>query len=253
MAERPDLDDDFGGATLSPVWGDHYLPHWTTPHRSHANYDLDGSLRLRIDADQPLWRVDDAPMRVSSLQTADWSGPVGSARGIHPHRPGLRVVTAAERRIGWAPSAGRIEVTVAASTDPGCMTAAWLVGTEHLDPGERAGAGDASSGEICLFEIDAESIGPVSRARSGVKAHRDPGLTTDMAEVEVPLDASQPHTWSARWGAGETVISCEGHVVRRIPQAPDYPLALFIDLFEITPGGRAPKTARFLRVRGWSS
>jgi hypothetical protein len=38
----------------SERWVAHYLPHWTTPERSAARYELQpGVLRLRIDADQP--------------------------------------------------------------------------------------------------------------------------------------------------------------------------------------------------------
>jgi len=246
---RLELDDDFSADALGPVWTAHYLPHWSTPDRSHARYDLDGSLRLRIDADQPTWTADE-PIRVSSIQTADFSGPAGSTRGIHPHRAGLRVVSPASLRLGWAPVAGRVEVTVAASTDPGCMTAAWLVGTEHL-----SGDGGAS-GELCLFELDAETIGPErSRARTGIKAHRDPRLVTELGAVDLPFDASRPHTWSVEWGHGVTVISCEGVELRRLAQAPEYPLVLLVDLFETSHAGegRYPKTARILRVRGWAA
>ncbi len=125
------------------------------------------------------------------------------------------------------------------------MLAAWLVGTEHLDPDH--------AGEICLFELDAEAIDSTSsRARVGVKAHHDPALVTDMEEVPLPLDASRPHTWTAIWGAGETVIGCEGDVVRRIAQAPDYPMFLMVDLFEIgPPRGRYPKSATIHHLRGW--
>lgn len=246
----PDLDDDFTGTTLSEPWTAHYLPHWTTPERSAARFDLTaGGLRLRIDAGQPDWRPEDAPLRVSNVQTGTYSGAAGSDRGIHPHRPdGLVVRTPQPLRLGWAPSAGRVEVTVSASTDPGCMTAAWLVGTEHLAAGQ--------SGEICLFEIDAEAIGPTATvARSGLKAHRDPGLVTDMAEVTIPVDASRPHTWTAIWGDGELVLGCEGLELRRLALAPDYPLVLLIDLFETSGAGVGsyPKTATFHRVRGWSS
>lgn len=248
-AHPPGLDDDFSGADLRrDLWVDHYLPHWTTPDRSAARYGLtaDG-LRLRIDDDQADWREEDAPMRVSSLQTGVFSGERGSPRGTHRHRPdGMVVRTPTPTTLLWAPSAGRVDVTVSASRDPGCMLAAWLVGTEHLS------ADDA--GEVCLFEIDATAIGAGrSQARCGVKAHGDPRMTTDMAEVTVPVDASTPHTWTAIWGSGGTVIGCEGRVVRQIPQAPRYPLFLMLDLFEIGPrGGRYPKAATLHRVRGWS-
>ncbi|MGJ9374264.1 family 16 glycosylhydrolase [Nesterenkonia sp. CF4.4] len=185
-------------------------------------------------------------MRVSNLQTGTYSGPVGSSRGTHRHREdGLLVRTATPQRLYFAPAAGRIDVTVAAGRDQGCMLAAWLIGTEHGSPQD--------SGEICLFEIDAETVGETSRARSGVKAHHDSGLTTDMAEVLLPFDASRPHTWSVLWGNGETLIGCEGAVLRKIAQAPNYPLFLMIDLFEIgTAAGEYPKTAVVQRVRGWS-
>jgi hypothetical protein len=249
-SRAPDLADDFTGPALrADLWIDHYLPHWSTPERSRARYDLDGDgLRLRIDGDQPDWRPEDAPLRVSNVQTGDFSGVVGGHRGTHRHRPdGLTVRTPAGTRLLWAPSAGRVDVTVRAAVDPGSMLAVWLVGSEHLDPRD--------SGEICVFEIDAEAVGPeTTTARIGIKAHHDDRLRTDMVEVPVPVDASRPHTWTAIWGAGGTVIGCEGRVVGRFTQAPDYPLILMIDIFET--GGRSPvtaypKTARIHRVRGW--
>lgn len=242
----PDVADDFSGPPRPDLWVDHYLPHWTTPDRSAARWSTaDDGLRLRIDADQPDWRPEDAPLRVSHLQTGTYSGPQGSRRGTHRHRPdGLVVRTATPTRLLWAPTSGHLELTVSASTDRGCMLAAWLVGTEHRDPAE--------SGEVCLFEIDADAIGPTTTARSGVKAHHDPRLVTDMAEVTLPFDASRPHTWSVTWGAGRTVIGCEGRVVRRCAQAPDYPMLLMVDLFELEPGGSYPKQATLHALRGWA-
>jgi hypothetical protein len=241
----PDLDDDFQAGLSSEHWVASYLPHWTTAERARAHYELvtDG-IRLRIEADQPDWRPEDAPLRVSNLQTGVYSGPLGSALGTHRHRDDLEVRTETPRRLLFAPSRGRVEITVSASRDTDCMVAAWLVGTEHRSPTE--------SGEICIFEIDADAIGEITVARTGVKAHHDPVLTTDMIDVAVPLDASAPHTWTVIWGEGETVIGCEGRVLRRIAQAPDYPLFLMIDLFEIGPrGGRYPKSATIHRVRAW--
>lgn len=242
----PNVEDDFSGPLRADLWVDHYLPHWTTPERSAARYDsTPEGLRLRIDADQHDWREEDAPLRVSNLQTGTFSGEVGSAVGTHRHAPDISVRTATPTRLHWAPRAGRVEVTVSASTDSRCMVAAWLVGTEHLAP--------ADAGEICLFEIDGSAVGPRTSARCGVKAHGDGRLTTDMAEVEVPVNAAQPHTWTAIWGDGRTAIGCDGIIVRELAQAPDYPLFLMLDLFEIgPPGGDYPKTAMLHAFRGWS-
>lgn len=244
----PVLDDDFSGGLTDRWWVPAYLPHWTTADRAAARFRLvPGGLELRIEEDQPDWRPEDAPLRVSNLQTGTYSGPLGSGEGTHRHRDdGLVVRTETPLQLLFAPSSGRVDITVTASTDARCMLAAWLVGTEHLS--------EEDSGEICVFEIDAEAIGATTRVRTGVKAHHDPRMTTDMTEVSIPLDASQPHTWTVIWGDGETVIGCEGLVVRRIPQAPDYPLFLMLDLFEVAPpGGTYPKTAVIHRVRGWSA
>ena len=245
----PDLDDDFAGPDLRTSWWiDHYLPQWTTPDRSRARYDLGPrGLRLRIDADQPDWRPEDGPSRVSNLQTAAFAGPTGGSRGTHRHRPdGLVVRTPVPTQLLWTPTAGRLDVTVSASRDPGCMIAAWLVGTEHRDPAE--------SGEVCVFEIDADAVaGASTTARCGIKAHHDPRLTTDMADVVVPVDASRSHTWTVVWGGGRTVIGCEGVLVRQLAQSPDYPMQLMLDLFEVggDRSGAYPRSAWVHRVRGW--
>lgn len=245
----PDLDDRFAGPGLDAVWTPRYLTHWTTRERAAARYDLGtAGLRLRIDADQPLWRPEDAPLRVSALQSGDFSGPAGSTQGMDRHRPdGLIVRTAQPLRLGFAPSAGRVEITVSASTDPGCMTAAWLRGPEA--------GGPETGGELCLFELDASGIGSAaSRARTGLKAFDDPRLSTDMTEVLLPFDASRPHTWSVAWDAAGAEIRCAGDVVWSGGPAPDYPLVLFLGLFELeAPGGEYPKRATFHRVRGWSA
>ncbi len=243
----PDLDDTFEAGADPRWWVPAYLPHWTTADRAAARTRVvTGGLELRIDSDQPDWRPEDAPLRVTNLQTGTYSGPLGSPRGTHRHRQdGLMVRTETPLRLLFAPSRGRIEITLSASRDPGCMVAAWLVGTEHHSPED--------SGEICIVEIDAETIGAATVARSGVKAHHDPRLVSDLAEVVIPVDASRPHTWTVVWGAGETVVGCEDVVVRRLDQAPDYPMLMMIDLFEIgSPAGVYPKTAVIHRVRGWS-
>jgi hypothetical protein len=103
------FEEDFTGPDLAADrWVAHYLPQWSTPERSAARYGLDaGVLTLRIDADQPPWLPEDDQLRVSNIQTGSFSGPVGSDRGTHRHRPGLTVRTAqptdgcTPHRPGW--------------------------------------------------------------------------------------------------------------------------------------------------------
>lgn len=228
----------------------YYLPHWSTPDRSRARFELlpEGGIRLLIEEDQLDWRQEDSPLRVSNLQTGVFSGPIGSEVGTHRHREGLTVRTSTPERILWAPTAGRVDITVQASRDDGCMLAAWLVGAETDST--------QSSGEICIFEIDASGVGAAgSRARSGVKAHGDPTAETDMSEIGLPLDAGTTHTWSVVWGAEGTVIGCEGRVVKKSAWAPSYPVILMVDLFEIRArsslDGAYPKSAVISSVHGW--
>ena len=246
-----DIHDDFTAPTLrTDLWVDHYLPHWTTPERSRARYGVtDAGLELRIDVDQLDWRPEDAPLRVSNLQTGLFSGPVGSSRGTHRHRAdGLLVRTETPEISLWAPAAGRVDLRVSASIDAGCMLAAWLVGSEAES--------EEDAGEICLFEIDGSAIGSHTRVRTGVKAHGDPRLQTEMSEVSVPIDASKPHSWSALWDQDGVLIGCEGVVVFSSAQVLEYQLFLMVDLFEIEPRSQPsayPKTALVHSVRGWTS
>jgi hypothetical protein len=190
------FEEDFAGPVLDPgKWVAHYLPHWTTPQRSAARYELrPGLLRLRIDADQPAWRVDDGELRVSNIQTGTFSGAAGSPVGQHRHRADLTVETTQPTRRLYTPSAGLCEAVLRASPDPNCMLAFWLVGFEEESPEQ--------SGEICVGELFGNAVGPGrSRVRIGVKAHHDPRLRDDMEDVALDLDATDWHAYAAEWTA----------------------------------------------------
>jgi hypothetical protein len=243
--------DTFSERELSPErWVDHYLPHWTAPERSAARYSLDdGGLVLRIDADQPPWRDEDGGMRVSNIQTATFSGPVGSPVGTHRHRGDLAVRTAVPTRFLYTPASGFVEATLDASPDPTCMLAIWLVGVE------ASGADD--SGEICIAELFGSAMTPhTTFVRLGVKAHNDPRLTTDMVDIALPIDATKPHTYGAAWTAERVHFFVDGDHVRTVEQGLGYPLQVMIDLFEFRRDGAVseadyPKRARVRSVHGY--
>jgi hypothetical protein len=243
------FDDDFLGGLDRERWLPEYLPHWSTPGASAARYDLDGSgLRLRIDADQPPWRPDLEGMRVSAIQTANVSGPVGSSVGQDPHRDGLVVSTAVPGFRGWTVSEGRIEAVVSASPDPTCMLGIWTLGA--LD------GGAADSGELCIAELFGDRIGPGgSIVRIGVKPHEDPRLRLDVRDVHLPMDATRPHAYAVEWGGGAARILVDGETVGEFDQAPAYPQHLVIALFEFPSTGprdaaAVPKSATVHRVIG---
>jgi hypothetical protein len=245
------FEDTFIRPTLDPArWVGHYLPQWTTPERSAARYLIDDrGLELRIDADQPPWRDDDGGLRVSNIQTGTFSGPVGSTLGTHRHRNDLRVRTEVETRQLWTPTEGLVEVTLEGAADRACLTAIWLVGHESSGP--------ENSGEICIAELSGNSISPeASTVRLGVKAINDPRLQTDVVDVVLPIDATQPHRYAAAWTATRVQFYIDDQLVHTVEQGVAYPLQLMVDLFEFR-GGRAPdprrypKRARVRSVRGY--
>ena len=243
--------EDFSAADLNrDRWVAHYLPHWTTPERSAARYELRPALlRLRIDADQPAWRPEDGELRVSNIQTGTYSGPLGSAVGQHRHCPNLTVRTAQPTRRLYTPSSGLVEAVLRASPDPTCMLAFWLVGFEDDSP-EQAG-------EICIAELFGRAAGPRrSGVRIGVKAHHDPRLHDDMEEVTLGLDATGWHSYAAEWTADRIRVFVDDRLVRLVRQRIDYPLQLMVDLFEFPAGtdrdpATYPKIGEVKVVRGY--
>src|SRR5918994_7027511 len=91
MAEYElEFEDTFDGDELDEGrWIPYYLPHWSTWERSAARYEVGGGcLRLLIEADQQPWCPElDGQVRVSSLQTGLFSGPLGSTIGQHRFNP----------------------------------------------------------------------------------------------------------------------------------------------------------------------
>jgi hypothetical protein len=245
------FEEDFTAPALTPDrWVAHYLPQWSTPERSAARYDLEaGVLTLCIDADQPPWLPEGDQLRVSNIQTGSFSGPVGSDRGTHRHRPDLTVRTAQPTRHLYTPSTGMVEAGLRATADPTCMLAVWLVGFEEAAPEQ--------SGEICIAELYGHALGPGgSTVRMGIKAHHDPRLREDMADVALGIDATDWHTSAAAWTAEETRFYVDDRLVRIVPQGLDYPLQLMIDLFEFPTGSvrdpaTYPKTGQVASVRGY--
>jgi hypothetical protein len=245
-----EFEEDFTGVKLERNrWVDHYLPHWTTPDRSAARYELAGGvLRLRIEADQPAWRAEDGELRVSNIQTGTFSGPLGSPIGQHRHRADLTVRTPQPTRRLYTPTFGLFDAVLRASPDPTCMLAFWLVGFEEHPE---------ASGEICVAELFGNAIGPrQSGARIGVKAHNDPRLHEDMEEVVLDVDAASWHTYSAEWTAQRIRFFVDDRLVRTVSQQIDYPLQLMVDFFEFPIGSDRdladyPKVAEVQAVRGY--
>ena len=246
-----EFDEKFDSESLAEDrWLPHYLPQWTTPDRSSSRFDVTSEgLRLRIDADQPAWREEDGELRVSNLQTGSFSGPIGSKRGPHRHRDDLAVVTPQPTRRMYTPSSGLVEASLRAVADPTTMLAFWLIGFEDASPND--------SGEICVVELYGKAMNTDhSELSIGVKAHSDPRLRTDMAQVRLGLDATDWHRYAAAWDATAVHFFVDDQHVRSVPQSLTYPLQLMVDLFEFPPSAKRdprdyPKTGSVRHIHGY--
>ena len=151
----------------------------------------------------------------------------------------------------FTPEGGLVEARLRASADPTCMLAVWLVGLEEAAPDQ--------AGEICIAELYGDRVGPGgSSVRTGVKAHADPGLREDMADVALDIDATRWHTCAASWTADATRLYVDDQPVRTVDQGLACPLQLMLSLFEFPPGPERdpaayPKRGDVAAVRGYRS
>jgi hypothetical protein len=224
--DRPELD--------THIWLPHYLPHWSSRQASAARYDVGaGRLRLRIDADQPPWAPEyDGHLRVSSLQTGLFAGPVGSRVGQLQFRDGLVVREAQEAMTLYAPRYGVFEMRASTVDDPANMVALWMIGLE--DRPER-------SGEICIAEIFGRDIGADEvRVGMGIHPWADPSLVDDFAAEPVAIDARQPHWYAAEWTPDLVAFYVDERLVKTVHQSPSYPMQFMLGIYEFADGPELP-------------
>jgi Glycosyl hydrolases family 16 len=225
-----EFEDTFGGDSLDrDRWIPYYLPHWSTRERAAARYELsDGCLRLLITPDQQPWCPElDGELRVSSLQTGLFAGPVGSTVGQHRFDPDA-VVREAQRNVRlYTPRYGRVEMRAKALDDPRTMVSLWLIGYED-EP--------ARSAEICVCEIFGRDVGPGHAAVGmGVHPFGDPSIVDDFSAERVDMDAREFHVYAAEWTSEQVEFFVDGEAVRTVPQAPAYPMQLMLGIYEFPP------------------
>ena len=248
-----EIEDTFQQPTLDErLWIPHYLPHWSSREASAARYEVGGGLlRLKIEADQEPWNRDiDGELRVSSLQTGAFAGPVGSALGQHRFRRGLIVREAQESIALYTPQYGLFELRARALDDPAAMVALWMIGYED-EP--------TRSAEICVCEIFGRDVGPdTARIGMGLHPFSDPSITDAFSAESVRIDARQTHTYSVVWALDFVAFYVDDRPIKVVHQSPSYPMQFMLSIYEFRgrPGtpvdrGRYPKVFPVEAFRGY--
>ena len=220
--------DDFDAPQLDrSVWLPHYLPAWSSLAETRASYLIhDSRLELSIPPDQGLWCPDEhqPPLRVSGMQTGNFSGQVGSTIGQQPFRDGLLVREAQEEFRGCLVDRGTVGMRASLYLSPRSMASLWLVGFE--DEPER-------SGELCVMEVFGRDVEEdEALVGMGFHAFRDPRLAEDFERIRLPIDVTEPHAYEAHWDGDEATFRVDGRVVRILDAPPQYPLQLMLAVFD---------------------
>jgi Glycosyl hydrolases family 16 len=230
-----EVEDRFDGSVLNEqLWIPYYLPQWSSRAASAAHYALsDGTLRLLIEADQEPWtREYNGFLRVSSLQTGLFAGPIGSSIGQHHFRKELFVREAQKNLALYTPRYGLFELQARALDDPANMVAFWMIGYED-EP--------THSAEICICEIFGRDLGP-QQCRIGMGLHpfKDPKIGDEFSVEVVKIDARQSHTYAAEWTPELVAFYVDDQLIKLVRQSPSYPMQFMVDIFEFADGRDLP-------------
>jgi hypothetical protein len=223
------FEDHFDAPTLDPeVWVPHYLPAWSARSATSATYEIrDSCLRLSIPPEQGQWLPGDhtPPLRVSGVQSGNFSGPVGSTIGQQPWRDGATVREEQELFWGWTPQNGYLEMRAQGVVTPRSMVAWWMVGLE--DAPDRCA-------EICVAEVfgDAVEAGRSTAVGMGLHPFRDPKIAEDFEAVRLPIDVAEFHTYGVDWTPERITFFVDAEPIRSCSQSPNYPMQMMMAVFD---------------------
>lgn len=211
-------------------WLPFYLPHWSSRALSAPNYYLeDSNLVLQITRDQLPWCPEfDGEVKCSSIQTGEFSGPVGSKLGQHRFNQNCIVREAQTGVQIYTPQYGYFELRAKGLRTSANLASLWMIGYE--DEPEK-------SGEIAVFEIVGAHTGSTSSSlRYGVHPWADPNLKDEFHEEVLAIDTAQYHIYAVEWTPARIDFYIDNQKIRTINQSPGYPMQFMLGLYEIPKG-----------------
>ncbi|MEV4335172.1 glycoside hydrolase family 16 protein [Streptomyces sp. NPDC049597] len=226
-----EFDESFHGDDLdSSRWLPYYLPHWSSREAARARYHIEqGALNLLIEEEQKPWCPEfDGDIRVSSLQTGLFAGPIGSPIGQMHFKPSLRVREAQDPLKLYTPQYGFFEMRAKATADPHCMVALWMIGYEDVPE---------HSAEICIFEIFGRELTPDTTAVGmGLHPWSDPTIHEEWAAEHLAIDAREYHTYAVEWTPDHVAFFVDDKLVKVSNQSPSYPMQFMLSIYEFPEG-----------------
>ena len=221
------IDDFTTGRIEENKWVSYYLPQWSSRIASATNYKfVDNNLILKIDQDQKPWCPEfNGEVKVSSLQTGLFSGPVGSPYGQHQIRPNLLVREAQESTKLYTPKYGYFEIRARALAAKNTVCAFWLIGFEDKP---------YKSAEICIMEVKGENV-ETNRAVNGygLRAFADDSLQDEFFEERFEFDANQYNIYAAEWMPDKIDFYLNHKKVRTIHQSPNSEMQFMLIIYEV--------------------
>ncbi|MCU0495081.1 MAG: glycoside hydrolase family 16 protein [Chloroflexaceae bacterium] len=221
--------DDFTAPQLDrSKWIPYYLPQWSSRAASQPRYRMGEScLTLEIAADQQPWCPEfNGPIRVSSLQTGLYAGPLGSAVGQHRFSPACRVREEQPTEYTFTPQYGYVELRAMCRMQPQNVAALWMIGIEEQPE---------QSAEICIFELKGKNSG-VNGATIGYGIHPfgDPSITDAFFEEPFAIDTGAFQCYAAEWTATDVHFYINNVHIRSLPQSPAYPMQLMLNIYDLS-------------------
>jgi len=218
-------------------WYPYYLPQWSSKAKTKANYVIrDSQLILQIKEDQTPWCPEfDGDIKVSSLQTGVYSGPMNSDIGQHrfSKKCVVREEQATERL--FTPQFGYVEIRARAALDTNNVFGFWMIGFEDLP--ER-------SAEICPFELKGwQADSGETTIGFGIHPFGDPGIEDDFHERKFKLDPEDYHIYAANWTPERVEFYIDNRLVHTSNQSPQYPMQFMMNIYELPSSVTGARTA----------